>query len=61
MAKWLVLKRLWSISQGKYIEPGEIVEISDAGALVLLAKECIKPATIEAAPKQKRGKDDPNN
>ena len=45
MAKYRVLELLTSLSTGKNIQPGEIIEINDdQAAAILLEKNCITPA-----------------
>ncbi len=44
MAKYTALSLLWSYRQNRETQPGEIVELDDATARILLAKDCIQPA-----------------
>ena len=44
MAKYKVLSLLWSPSQSKYLEPGEVVEFGDEIGMMLLNKGVIEPA-----------------
>ncbi len=44
MAKYEALSRLWSYSQNREYQPGEIVELDDAMARILFEKDCIQPA-----------------
>jgi len=46
MANYEVLSKLWSPSQNKDIEPGEVVDLDDDIAILLLKQKCIKPAVI---------------
>lgn len=41
--KYQVIQLLWSPSQNRYIQIGEIVELEDDIAKILLQKDCIKP------------------
>jgi len=50
MALYEVTGRLWSGSQSKYIEVGEIVELDDELARVLLEKKAVKPAVFAPLP-----------
>ena len=45
---------LWSPSQKKYLQPGEIIELEDEIAKVLLAKKAIKPAVYRRLAKAKK-------
>ena len=44
MARYKVLDLLWSPSRNQYIEPGEVVELGDAIAGVLMGKGVVEPA-----------------
>jgi hypothetical protein len=59
MAKWKVLKLLWSEVDSKYIHPGEIVEMSDEGAARLLAtgRNLIQPAEEKTTKSPAKAKD----
>ena len=61
MAKYIVLKLIWSESNKKYIHPGEEYECSDEAATILLEKNVIKPAVYKRQAKKKELKDDTNN
>ena len=45
--KYLVTGLLWSPSQNRYIQPGEIVEFEDEIAKILLRKMVILPAVYK--------------
>lgn len=49
---WVVVKPLWSPSQNKTIQPGEVVEMSGEIVDRLLKKECIKPAISRVIEKE---------
>jgi transcriptional accessory protein Tex/SPT6 len=51
-SKWVVLRLLWSPSQNRYVQPGEVVELGDAIARKLLKIDVIKPA-VKAGRKAK--------
>lgn len=61
MAKWEVLSRLWSISQKRYFEIGDKIELDDESASVLLKKKCIKPASFVRRKSNKELKNDTNH
>lgn len=62
MAKYEVLSKLWSPSQNKYFDPGEVVDLDDDIALLLLKQKCIKPAVIRRKSiRDYEVKDDTNN
>ncbi len=50
MAKWTVIKRIYSPSKNRYYETGETVELDDATAAVLLKINRIKPAMLNPDP-----------
>ena len=45
--KYLVTGLLWSPSQNRYIQPGEVVEFDDEIAKILLKKRVILPAVYK--------------
>lgn len=45
---------LWSPSQKKYLQPGEIIELEDEIAKVLMAKKAIKPAVYKRKARAKK-------
>lgn len=59
MAKWRVVERLYFPSTNQYAEPGEVIELTDEAARVLVMNDLIKPAVLPT----KKGvrKDDTNN
>ena len=60
--KYVATGTLWSPSQNRQIEIGEIIDLDDEIAKILLAKKVIKPAVIIRKVKNVRRKDyDTNN
>ena len=55
--KYVAMGLLWSPSQKKYIEIGEIIDLDDEIAKILLDKKVIKPAVIIRKAKTVRRKD----
>ena len=45
---------LWSPSRNKYLQPGEVIELEDEIAKVLLAKKAIKPAVYKRKARAKK-------
>jgi hypothetical protein len=52
--KYQAVELLWSPSQKKYLHPGEVIELEDDIAKVLLAKKAIKPAVYRRKAKAKK-------
>ena len=55
--KYVATGILWSPSQNRQIEIGEIIDLDDEIAKILLAKKVIKPAVIIRKVKNVRRKD----
>ena len=56
MPKYETVRRLWSVSQEKYIEPGEEIDLADEDAAVLLERDIIKPAEKKSSGSKTRSK-----
>ena len=51
--KYVATGLLWSPSQKKYIQPGEIIDLDEEIAQILLKKKVIKPAVYIRRAKKK--------
>lgn len=58
MAKWKVIRRMWSLSRNCYWQPGDIIELSDDEAALLVSKGWIEPAE---SPRSKRKRKELSN
>lgn len=54
MAKWIVEKRIWSLSRERYYEPGDVIEYNDAEAAPLLEKNILRPAVKQSTKTKKQ-------
>jgi kynurenine formamidase len=46
MAKYKVLKLISSVPLNRYVLPGEVIELEDEMAMILMEKKCIEPAVL---------------
>lgn len=53
MAMYEVINLLWSPSQGRYIGPGEEIELDDDAAQILLDGGNVKPAVATSTKEEK--------
>jgi len=59
MAKYQAINLLWSASSGRYIEPGEVIELDDEAGRILLESGNVKPAEMaveEQEPIRRKGR-----
>lgn len=46
VSKYEVIQLIWSPGQSRYIHIGEVIELEDNIAKILLKKDCIKPYVL---------------